>query len=267
MVTPREGSQIILLMTRRCKSLLPNMRISYKVESPFIIFNEKLEQSLRKESMSLPDRSLAPMFRLDNHCYERIRASWREARRAVKLEYRLLRRLEAALDIDDELCAISDVMAEDDCPPLRGLDIGVAGTVLTLAALGCVTVASCNGGCFGDAHHEDYPLIAFYAKPKDAVTLLAAAEETGVGVGHADSQIQVWANDIWCMHNSLKRSLGDVGRCGEGGSLSVKNWRTQLRVVRLASVYRSVGFLCNEALGCSEGITPRKRLNASRQAL
>jgi hypothetical protein len=154
--------------------------------------------------MTLPGRSERETLLLDNHDYGPIRASWREARRALKYEYRLLKRLESCADIRTELVVISDRDCEIDCPPLDGLDIGVAGAVLTLAALGCVTVTSCNGGCFGDWHREDYPLIVFYAKPQDKETLLKAARESGAGITHYQAGLMVWANDIWDIHNFAK---------------------------------------------------------------
>jgi hypothetical protein len=134
----------------------------------FRVFDQVIERELDKSRMGLPCRSMASVFRLENHDYQRIRPSWREARRAVKYEYRFLRRLEQAPDLDAELIVISDENYENDDPPLQGLDPGVAGTVLALAAMGCFTITSCNGGCFGHPHHEDYPLVGFYAGPEDA---------------------------------------------------------------------------------------------------
>ena len=157
--------------------------------------------------MGLPSRSMGLMFRMDNHQYERIRATWREARKALKYEYRLLRRLEMTTDLEAELIAISDENYENDCPPLRGLDLGVAATVLTLSAMGGLTVTSCNGGCLGDHHHEKHPLVVFYAKPEDAATLLGAADESGVGITNEDGSLMVCANDIWRMHNFAKSIL------------------------------------------------------------
>jgi hypothetical protein len=171
------------------------------MKTSFTIFNEETKRSLRRRGMGLPHHAAASNFRVDNHDFVRIRASWREAREALEFEHLLLKRLEKAQDLDAELNAISDENYEDHCPPLRGLDIGVAGVVLTLAALGCVTVTSCNGGCFGDGHHETYPLVVFYAKPENADMLLNAAEESGVGIGHREGGLMVWANNIWSMHN------------------------------------------------------------------
>jgi hypothetical protein len=170
----------------------------------FKTFDLEIRRQIRKRGLGLPSRSTASVFRLHNHQYEHIRTSWRGARKALKYEYRLLRRLEQAADLEAELVLVSDETYEEDCPPLRGLDLGVAATVLTLAAMGCFTVTSCNGGCFGSQHHEEHPLVVFYAKPDDAETLLRAAEETGVGITNGDCDLMVWANNIWNMHNFAK---------------------------------------------------------------
>jgi hypothetical protein len=109
--------------------------------------------------MGLPGRSTRSYIRRDNQQYERIRATWREARKALKYEYRFMRRLQMATDLKSEFSAIEEERYEDDCPPLQYLDPGVAATVLTLSAMGCFTVTSCNGGCFGHQHHEEHPLV------------------------------------------------------------------------------------------------------------
>jgi hypothetical protein len=175
-----------------------------RMKTEFKTFSLPIEQKLEQTRMSLPDRSMASVFRLENHDYRRIRVSWREARKALKYEYRLLRRLENASDVIAELNAISDRSFEDDSPPLRGLDLGVAATVLTLSAMGSVTIASCNGGCFCDHHHEDHPLVIFFSQPKDKETLLNAAKSSGAGISNENGRLMVWANDIWDMHRFAK---------------------------------------------------------------
>ena len=73
--------------------------------------------------------------------------------------------------------------------------------VLSLAAMKCFPIYSCNGGCFGDGHHAKYPTVIFYATSKDAEVLLEAARQAGVGIAHADTGgIIVWANNIRNMH-------------------------------------------------------------------
>ena len=58
--------------------------------------------------MGLPPRSASPEFRVDNHDYGRIRASWGESRETLEFEHLLLKRLEGAQDLDVELNAISE---------------------------------------------------------------------------------------------------------------------------------------------------------------
>jgi hypothetical protein len=167
----------------------------------FKTFREEIERDLDKRKMGLPHPSAEPLFKADNHDYERVRASWRQAKRALEFENSLLKRLEGAPDLEEELSKISDEDYEDDCPPLCGFDIAVVAVVLTFAAMGCHPYASCNGGCSGDFHHEKYPLVVFFAKAADAGILLKAAEGSGVGIGHTDMGLVVWANDIWDMHH------------------------------------------------------------------
>jgi hypothetical protein len=65
---------------------------------------------------------------------------------------------------------------------LYGLDIGVASTVVALSAARCVPFTSCNGGAFGAAHYERYPLAAFFAKRATAELLLEKAAEADIGL-------------------------------------------------------------------------------------
>jgi hypothetical protein len=66
---------------------------------------------------------------------------------------------------------IADEFYEDPGLDPYGLDVGVASTVVALSPLGCVPLSSCNGGCYGDFHHESHPLIVFCAKPMYGPTL------------------------------------------------------------------------------------------------
>jgi hypothetical protein len=170
----------------------------------FKVSSVPIDRKLDKNRMSLPDRSMTSAFRIQNHYFERVRSSWRDARTALKFEYLLMRRLENAVDLEKESIAISDGLFECDYSPLQGLDLGVAGTVLTLSAMGCYTIASCNGGCFGDFHHEKYPLVVFFAKGDDRDILLCAAERSGIGISNKNGNLLVWANDIWHMHRFAK---------------------------------------------------------------
>jgi hypothetical protein len=124
------------------------------------------------------------------------RRSWSEARRTYELESSFIERIEASSDSSSELDAISEELYEDDVG-LYGLDIGVASTVIALSAAGCVPGASCNGGAFGDHHHEIHPLVVFFARSQMAPLLLSLAEKSEVGLSPTfDGALLVFADDI-----------------------------------------------------------------------
>jgi hypothetical protein len=162
----------------------------------FKVFTEKIERRLVAKHMGLPSHSQTSHLRFHNHDYGRIRATLREVRQALEFEAEVLNRLANAKDLAAEYRRVSDEIYDDDSQPLQGLDLGVASAVLSLSAIGCVTFSSCNGGSFGDFHHEKYPLITFYAKPENAPLLIKAAKEAGVGIRHVEDYLMVWANDI-----------------------------------------------------------------------
>jgi hypothetical protein len=178
------------------------------MNSGFKRFGVEIERQLDKEAIGLPDSSMTSHFRLENHQYETLRACWREAKVALALENSLLTRLQNADDLEAEHLLVSDEMYEDIDQPLRGLDLGVAAAVLALSAMGCVTITSCNGGFLNDSHHEEHPLVVFYAEPDHTEFLLKAAAAAGVGISNGGGAITVWANDIWDMHK-FARELVD----------------------------------------------------------
>jgi hypothetical protein len=127
------------------------------------------------------------------------RASWGDAARILAFENSLMMRLGTADDLTATLDTINDELYEDD-EGLWGLDIGVASAVVALSAARCIPCTSCNGGCFGDHHHENYPIVSFYAKPAWVPYLLAAAEEAEVGLINDDrGSILVYADNISSM--------------------------------------------------------------------
>src|SRR6266550_1200883 len=121
------------------------------MKNTFKTFSKKIERSLDLNHMWIPDRSEASQFRLANHDYGRIRASWRVAKNALNIERAIINRLEMASDFENEYHTVSDELYDDEDVPLQCLDIGVASVVLSLSGLGCHTLSSCNGGCFGDS--------------------------------------------------------------------------------------------------------------------
>jgi hypothetical protein len=122
--------------------------------------------------------------------------TWPDASRVFDLEETLIDRLEHAQDLDEEYALIEDELYDDD-EGLFGLDIGVASTVIALSAAGCVPCSSCNAGAYGGTHHELYPTVAFFAKPKHINLLLQCALEANVGIENDSSgAVVVYADDI-----------------------------------------------------------------------
>jgi hypothetical protein len=179
-----------------------------QVRYKFKTFREEIAQDLDKKKMCLPDLSDTSHLRIDNHDFDPIRCTWQEAEDVFDLETDLLERLEQSKNFHDEFMLVSDELYEDVDQPLRGLDFGIASVVLSLAAMKCFPIYSCNGGCFGEFHHAKYPTVVFYAAPRHAETLLNAARNSGVGIGHSDTGgIIVWANDIHHMHQFARELM------------------------------------------------------------
>ena len=128
--------------------------------------------------------------------YDLSGVGWDAALGLIEEEAGLIARIELAANPDEECDVIADEMYEDP-DLLMGLDIGVASSVATLSAAGCLPFASCNGAAFGGQHHEKHPLVAFYAQAVSVPLLLAAAEASGVGMEScASGEVIVYANDV-----------------------------------------------------------------------
>jgi hypothetical protein len=162
-------------------------------------FAVEIERSVNTGSLAWPESDMCEddCALGENRDYRDLRgASWDDATRVFALEESLLERLASADDLAATLDIISDELYEDP-EGLWGLDIGVASTVIALSAARCIPCASCNGGCFGDGHHEGHPLVLFYAMPAWMPYLLEAAEEAKVGLINEDyGSILVYADDI-----------------------------------------------------------------------
>lgn len=120
-----------------------------------------------------------------NRDYQDIRGvSWDDLDRTLQLEGELLRRFAAAEDKDLEAELFEEERLEAVLPEeeLWGLDVGVAGAVLALAALGAVPVVSCNAGGFGGHHVAQFPYVGFFLGHVEAQAVLTAAEEADVGL-------------------------------------------------------------------------------------
>lgn len=162
-------------------------------------FEVEITRSLSRNGLRWPARGEATSeANLGcNRAYSDLRGlSWSEAARVLELGTRLIERLEAASDSDEEYDLIADELYEDD-EGLFGLDIGVASTAIALSAAGCIPCSSCNAGAYGGSHYEQYPVVAFFAKPPQVDLLLRCAEEANVGIENdASGIVTAYADDI-----------------------------------------------------------------------
>ena len=88
-----------------------------------------------------------------------------EAKHVIALEQELVAAIEAAEYPEEAYDAIEEELYEDP-DGIYGLDLGVAGAVIALSAGRRIPFSSCNAGAFDAHHHEVYPVIAFYARPR-----------------------------------------------------------------------------------------------------
>jgi len=131
-----------------------------------------------------------------NREYENLRGecSWRRAERALEYEVAAVEGHAANAEVLEE-CPDEDYDEYFDY--LLGLDLGIASCVIALNAAGCITHSSCNGGVFGNHHHEEYPLVALFAKRLIVPVLLACAEASGAGLeNEGGGGVQVYADDV-----------------------------------------------------------------------
>lgn len=114
--------------------------------------------------------------------YDMRECDWDEVIAALELETELLRKIRmSSSPYDDEDSAI-DQNYEDISILMFGLDIGVATVVCALSAVGCIPISSCNGGTLGGNHHEDHPLVVFFANDEHVDTLTRAARHAGINL-------------------------------------------------------------------------------------
>lgn len=111
-------------------------------------------------------------------------SSWGEAAEAVAGEAALIARVAAAADLEVEAARIEEERSEafDEIDALWNLDIGVIAATISLSALGCAPVGSCNAGGFGGQHQASHPYVAFYLPPIAIAEVMALAEAAGVGL-------------------------------------------------------------------------------------
>lgn len=125
--------------------------------------------------------------------------TWREVSETMAAEEELLSRYESSEGFSEDT-AEDDEDAEEDFSLLRIIDVGLAGTVAALSAARCIPCTSCNAGAFGGRHHEDYPVVVFYARPQHLLLLLSAAEASGVGIVNSlGGGIAIYSDDVRLM--------------------------------------------------------------------
>jgi hypothetical protein len=120
-----------------------------------------------------------------NQYYQDLRgATWDEVAGILTREAALFERFDAATDLDKEAELFEEERLEEVFPEadLCGLDVGVAGAVMALSAMGAIPVGSCNAGGFGGHHAASFPYVAFFLARDLADEVLATAVEADVGL-------------------------------------------------------------------------------------
>lgn len=90
------------------------------------------------------------------------------------------------------------VHGDDGYSPSEGLDLGVAGLVYALAAVGCWTAASCRGHP-GKYAWSDHPIVAFACDRHRVAVLQPWVEQSGCGLttdGHREGLLAVVAESV-----------------------------------------------------------------------
>lgn len=131
-----------------------------------------------------------------NHFYMDMRGvKIADARAIVDEEAALLHRIEEAGENDDEVERIIDELMSDESE-LSAFDVGVAGTIYALSAVGAAPITSCNGGLLDGCHAYNYPNVLFSIEPGKLAGVTAVAELTGVGLENASGHVLVYADSI-----------------------------------------------------------------------
>lgn len=139
-------------------------------------------REIKIDELWWPDKRQAARGLAGNKEYRDFRGfAWEDADRILTFEEDLVNRIENSGDPDGTYQEALDELYEDD-EGLLGIDIGVAGVVLSLSVAGCIPFTSCNGGVYGDHHREHYLLVGFYAHPRVVPILLKAAIEADIGL-------------------------------------------------------------------------------------
>lgn len=160
-----------------------------------------IERDVDRKALAMPSKERASCDDglIENHDYVDIRGiDLDDALAAIKEEADLLKRIAdtPADRQEDDLNELEDELIEE-MSPLGAFEIGVAGLVYGLSALGCVPISSCNGGAFGGPHALPHPWIIFYAPLSVVDQLLQAAEATDTGlINNYSGMLEAFADDI-----------------------------------------------------------------------
>jgi hypothetical protein len=120
-----------------------------------------------------------------NQMYQDLRCyGWPDVARALRLERRLIAKLQEAEDLDAEGMRIDDERLDcfEPSDGLWGLDLGVASATIALSALGTVPVGSRNAGGFGGQHQSVHPYVAFFIGGAAPDLIISIARAAGVGI-------------------------------------------------------------------------------------
>jgi hypothetical protein len=107
----------------------------------------------------------------------------------------------AALEI-----GLSRFVAEEEIPPLEGLEVGVAGLAYALAANGCLTAASCRSH-IDRRSWSDYPVVVFAAPAWRVEILAGLVASESCGIASEGRLLAVYGASILETHNLAKRIL------------------------------------------------------------
>jgi len=122
------------------------------------------------------------------------RLPWREAQRLLNAELSFVLQIEKARRPEATCRAIDRELFETSV--LHNLDLGIASSVVALSAAGCVPFSSCNAGAFGGFHPEQFPCVAFCARPETCVLLLECGTSASIGLADSDRVLVAYAEDI-----------------------------------------------------------------------
>ena len=123
---------------------------------------------------------------LANHDFFMLDAtSWDEAEAALEEEEEFIQEYNAAADGFAVLSKFNDQRSET-CNPNHNLDLGITAAVLCLRAMKAMPFVSCSGSFPFAPHHEEFPLVGFFASAKLLDKIIELARKNGLGLTNAE---------------------------------------------------------------------------------